>query len=109
MFVIASVSLPVLQATKKLLVVTVLSVGSIVTNPEPEVVSGLGLATVTEAVEAVAMSDARMAAVSLELLTKVVARGLPFQFTTEPATNPAPFTVRVNAGPPGAVASGTNG
>jgi hypothetical protein len=43
------------------------------------------------------------------LLTKVVARVLPFHFTTEVATNPVPFTVRVNPAPPGAVASGTSG
>jgi hypothetical protein len=70
---------------------------------------GVGLTTVTAAVDAVAMSDARMAAVSLELLTKVVACGLPFQFTVEAGTNPAPFTVRVNPAPPGALASGTSG
>src|ERR1035437_5804322 len=78
---------------------------SVLETPPP----GLGLTTVTAAVDAVAMSDARMAAVSLDWLTKVVAPGVPFQFTTEAATNPAPFTVRVNAGPPGAVASGTSG
>jgi hypothetical protein len=69
----------------------------------------LGLTTVTAAVDAVAMSDARIDAVSWELLTKVVARGLPFQFTTDAGTNHAPFTVRLKAGPPGAVASGTSG
>jgi hypothetical protein len=70
---------------------------------------GLGLTTVTEAVDALAMSDSRTAAVNWKLLTKVVGRGLPFQFTTEAETNPAPFTVRVNPAPPGAVASGTSG
>jgi hypothetical protein len=39
----------------------------------------------------------------------VVTRGLPFHFTTEAGTNPAPFTVRVNADLPGAVASGASG
>src|SRR5439155_23111953 len=63
----------------------------------------------TEAVLAMAMSEARMLAVNCESLTKVVARGLPFQFTSAPETNPVPFTVRVNPGPPGAVASGTRG
>jgi hypothetical protein len=38
--VIASVSLPVFQATKKLLVVTVLLVGSIVISREPEAITG---------------------------------------------------------------------
>ena len=70
---------------------------------------GLGFTTVTEAVLAIAMSEARMLAVNSEPLTKVVARGLPFQFTSAPETNPVPFTVRVNPGPPGAVAAGTSG
>jgi hypothetical protein len=74
-------------------------------NPPP----GLGFATVTEAVLAMAMSEARMLAVNWEPLTKVVARALPFQFTTDPETNPVPFTVKVNLDPPGAVASGTRG
>jgi hypothetical protein len=78
---------------------------TILDEPPP----GMGLTTVTEAVEAVAMSDARIVTVSCELLTKFVARGLPFQFTIEPETNPVPFTVRVNPAPPGAAASGTNG
>ena len=70
---------------------------------------GLGLSTVTEAVLAMAMSDTRMLTVNRELLTNVVTRALPFQFTTDPETKPVPFTVRVNPGPPGAVASGTSG
>ena len=70
---------------------------------------GLGFTTVTEAVLAVAMSEARMVAVNCELFTKVVARALPFQFTTDPDTNPVPFTVSVNLGPPGGTASGTSG
>src|ERR1039458_2480091 len=70
---------------------------------------GLGLTTVTEAVDAVAMSDAGTVAVSWVTLINVVANGEPFQFTVEAATNPAPFTVRVNPTPPGAVASGTSG
>ncbi len=43
--------------------------------------AGLGLTTVTAAVDAVAISDARIFTVSRELLTKVVARGPPLQFT----------------------------
>jgi hypothetical protein len=70
---------------------------------------GLGLTTVTEAVPMLAMSEARMLAVSRELLTKVVVRGLPFHFTTEPETNPVPFTVSVNPAEPGLTASGTSG
>ncbi len=45
----------------------------------------------------------------IELLTKVVARALPFQFTTDPDMKPVPFTVSVNPAPPGATASGTSG
>ena len=56
-----------------------------------------------------AMSDTRMLAVNCELLTNVVARALPFQFTTDPETKPVPFTVSVNPAPPGAIASGTSG
>ena len=63
----------------------------------------------TEAVLAMAMSDARIVEVNWELLTKVVARELPFQFTTDPETKPVPFTVSVNSAPPGAIASGTSG
>src|ERR1019366_899110 len=70
---------------------------------------GLGLTTVTAAVDALAMSDAGTVAVSWVSLINVVANGEPFQFTVEAATNPAPFTVRVNPSPPGAVASGTSG
>jgi hypothetical protein len=53
------------------------------------------LATLTEAVSALAMSEAGTLAVNREPLTKVVASGLPFHFTTEPETNPVPFTVRI--------------
>src|SRR6184192_507665 len=70
---------------------------------------GLGLTTVTEAVLAVAMSEARILANNCELLTKLVARALPFQFTTDPETKPVPFTVSVNPALPGAIASGTSG
>src|SRR5215471_4235735 len=55
------------------------------------------------------MSEARILAFSREGLTKVVARGLPFHFTTEAGKNPAPFTVRLNPAPPGAMASGPRG
>src|SRR6516164_5104467 len=50
-----------------------------------------------------------MLAVNCELVTSVVARLLPFHFTTEPETSPEPFTVRLNPAPPGVLASGTNG
>src|ERR1700722_3745174 len=68
-----------------------------------------GLVTVMETVFVVAMSAAVMAAVSRLPLTKVVVRGLPFQLTVAPATNPVPFTVRVNGVPPGTAVSGTSG
>jgi hypothetical protein len=70
---------------------------------------GLGLTTVTEAVLALAMSDAGMLAFNCELLTNVVSRAPPFQCTTEPETKPVPFTVSVNPAPPGLTASGTSG
>src|SRR5262245_30901710 len=70
---------------------------------------GLGLTTVTEAVPAVAMSELKMLAANCELLTNVVARALPFQFTTDPNTKPVPSTVRENPALPGATASGTSG
>jgi hypothetical protein len=45
----------------------------------------------------------------LELpLAKVVASEVPFHFTTEADANPAPFSVKVKAGPPGAVLIGTS-
>jgi hypothetical protein len=70
---------------------------------------GLGLKTVIVAAPAVAMSEASTAAVSRDLLTKVVARARPFHFTAEPATNPVPFTTSVNPAAPGRLASGTSG
>ena len=73
--------------------------------PPPE----LGLTTATEAVPALAMSDARMLAFNCELLTKVVVRALPFHFTNAPETKPVPLTVNVNPAPPGLTASGTRG
>jgi hypothetical protein len=70
---------------------------------------GVGFVTVMEAVPVAAMSVAGIAAVRRELLTKVVGRGLPFQFTTEVETKPVPFTVSVNPGPPGPTLGGTRG
>src|SRR3989338_2357606 len=60
---------------------------------------GVALNTVTKADPALAMSAARMAAVSCPLLTKVVVRLDPFQRPTEPVTKFEPFTVRVKAAP----------
>ena len=70
---------------------------------------GVGFTTVTEAVLAAAISEARMLARNCEAFTKVVTRAWPFHFTTEPETNPVPCTVSVNPAPPGITASGTRG
>src|SRR6266852_4022227 len=70
---------------------------------------GPGLTTVTAAVRAVAMSEARIFALNFDSLTKFVARGLPFHLTTEVDTKPVPLTVSVNAVPPGGLASGRKG
>jgi hypothetical protein len=56
---------------------------------------GAGFETVTEAVSALVMSVARIAAVTSVLLTNVVVRGLPFQLTTELAVKPVPVKVSV--------------
>jgi hypothetical protein len=68
-----------------------------------------GFTTATEAVPGLAMSDARIVAVNCETFTKLVVRALPFQFTTEPETNPVPFTVSANPCPPGTVLAGIRG
>jgi len=70
---------------------------------------GAGFDAVTKARFAVAISEAGMPAFNCEALTKVVARALPFHRIVAPLTNPAPFTVSVNAGPPGTTAPGTVG
>ena len=56
---------------------------------------GAGLMTVTLAVPAVAMSPAGMAAVSSEVLTKVVLRLEPFHRTVDSFTKFEPWTERV--------------
>jgi hypothetical protein len=61
---------------------------------------GVGLKTVTEAVPAVAISEAGTAAVNWVALTNVVVKATPFHCTTEPATKFVPAIVRVKAGPP---------
>src|SRR5262249_47621704 len=70
---------------------------------------GGGLVTVITPVVGNDVSDAVIIAVTCEPDTNVVARADPFQFTTEPTTNPEPFTVKEKSGPPGAIASGTSG
>src|SRR4029453_9518092 len=59
-----------------------------------------GLATVTWAVPAAAMSAAVIAAVSWLALPYVVTRPLPFHRTLAPLTKFEPVTVSVNPGPP---------
>src|SRR5437660_12809738 len=61
------------------------------------------LATVIDAVPAVAMRAAGTVAVSCVAETKAVASGLPFHFTVEPETKFVPFTVSVNCAPHAAV------
>ena len=63
----------------------------------------------TAAVPGFMMSVERILAVNSDLVTKVVVLALPFQFSTDPGTNPEPLTVKVNADPPGVTASGTRG
>src|SRR5262245_1420831 len=61
---------------------------------------GVGLFTLTLAVPAVAISLARMAAVSCVALTKVVVRKPPFHHTVESLMKFVPLIVNVNAAPP---------
>src|SRR2546422_424359 len=61
---------------------------------------GLGETTVTDAMPAVAISVRAMAARSWVLLTTVVGRGLPFHWTTDPATKWLPVAVSVTPVPP---------
>src|SRR6266699_3637849 len=60
----------------------------------------VGLDTVTGAGPGKAVSVAKIAAVSCVALTKLVARGVPFQLTTEAATKFVPFTTSVNPDAP---------
>jgi hypothetical protein len=70
---------------------------------------GVGFTTVTKAVLAVVISEARIEAVNCRLLMKLVVRALPFQFTVAPETNPVPSKKSVKIAPPGAVLVGTRG
>jgi hypothetical protein len=67
---------------------------------------GAGLKTEMFVVPAPARSLARMAAVSWELLTKVVARSAPFQRTTDVERTFEPFTVKEKAWPPNVTVEG---
>src|SRR5262249_39656000 len=70
---------------------------------------GAGLETVIDTVPMVATSEAGIDAVNCALLTNVVDRGLPFQFTTDVGANPAPLIVIVNPAEPGATPVGKSG
>src|SRR5437660_138860 len=61
---------------------------------------GVGENPVTAAVPTGAMSAARIVACSSTALTNIVARGLPFQSTTEAATKFVPLTIRVKPAVP---------
>src|SRR5262245_18528859 len=61
--------------------------------------AGSGLKTVTFAFPAVCKSEAGISAASKTGLTKVVGRLLPFHCTTDPLTNPPPFTRSVKTVP----------
>ncbi len=62
--------------------------------------------TVTLAVPAVAMRFVGTVAVNCVALPKVVASGVPFQFTVAPEAKFVPFTVRVKPRPPAGVVAG---
>ena len=70
---------------------------------------GVGLTTVMECVADDAMLAARTAACNCPWLTNVVCSAVPSKSMVEFDRKPVPFTVKVNAGPPGAVELGTNG
>lgn len=67
---------------------------------------GAGFVTVTLIVPPVAISAARMAAVSCVALTNAVVFAAPLKFTTAPLTKPVPLTVSVNAAPPAVALAG---
>src|SRR5512145_3229450 len=74
--------------------------GGLIVNDSAFETPPSGLATVTSAVPAVAMSAAAIAAVSWLALPNVVGRPLPFHRTLAPLTKFAPVTVSVNPDPP---------
>jgi hypothetical protein len=65
-----------------------------------------GFSAATFKVPGVAMSLARIMAVSCVEETNVVTRLLPFHVTTAPETKFAPLTVSVNCGPPATAFAG---
>ena len=71
-----------------------------VLDPPP----GAGLKTATSAVPTALKSAARTVAVNCVILTKVVARALPFQRTVAPEKKLPPVTVKVKLPEPAAAA-----
>ena len=69
---------------------------------------GVGLATVTGSDPAVATSVARMAAISLVALTKVVVLAIPLKLTTELLMKLDPLTVNVSAPDPATTVAGSS-
>jgi hypothetical protein len=67
---------------------------------------GAGDTTVTVFEPTLAMSAAEMEAVNCVALENVVDRADPFHRTIDEDTNPVPFTVSVNAGPPAPTVAG---
>ncbi len=67
---------------------------------------GAGVTTVIVAVPPLAISLARIVAVSDVALPTVVARGLPFTCTTDVPTKFVPVTVNANAAPPAVTVAG---
>ena len=67
---------------------------------------GAGFVTVTFALPATATSLAGIAAEIFVALTKVVGSALPLRFTTDFASKPVPFTVRVKPAPPAVALAG---
>lgn len=67
---------------------------------------GAGFVTVTLAVPAAAISEARIAAVTWVLLTNVVVRLAPLNCTVAPLTKPVPFTVNVKPALPAVALAG---
>src|ERR1039458_4075401 len=65
-----------------------------------------GFATVILTVAAEAICAVETVAVNCDALTNVVVSAEPFHCTVDPDTNPVPFTVSVNAGPPAVAENG---
>ena len=67
-----------------------------------------GFVTVTNGVPATAIALAGIAACNCVALTNAEETILELKLTTEPAVNPVPVNVSVNAGPPAVVLAGSN-